>query len=949
MAIQKYDQTKGTFTQGGATRQYDFVNKKLRTGANLDKASATISYGQQGDYSNLLQQNQATKGYEAFKAPTYEELANAWAGGKQTFAKYSAMGYEPMVAGRNYVNTTTGMARSYGDTSANQAMYKEQIANTPKVQLTPTPQALAEQQAQGQVVNQQLINPGQVSSYTPTKAEVTKAAGTLEEYAVNKGLDPEEITPAIKAEYENKFKIASVPGKVTKYNPVTGKPSQVSQADIDAGMYNGWSNTPLTNLPSPADEEITTSDLNKDNTISQKATLVNPATGERVAVEVGSNQAQQFFGQGYVLEGQSPSTGQATFVNPTTGQRVAADQGSSQAKLLMADGYVPEVNLGVPTSGSQIGGTSGTGVTGATGQTGVESGTDGQISPNSGILSTGGLNDRINAYMATFGAAEDATAEQAGLSSKNLLVNKIGAELDKMKADIDFESILSLAGGGERADILEAGMKEVKDEDITKAIEGGLLSNLVTEYNATESRIDRAEALQRATNLYNYNLKTVDYNLALGNAQEAQRQVERTADQMKEYRAMALEDMATQYNMQRDEIEDARYANEQMWEKEAAGYVPISQENYQAMALKYGEDKIFTDYSGQSYLRPDEPMGELAMYEAKKMIDAAYEQGGMAELEMYEAKKAIDMAYEANKSSQFSGFASQADYNAAKQKNDNILTGIDELLNSAGRQYATGKSSLLPVVPGTEAANFVAAFDTFKSKTILENIGLLKGVLSDADMKILERAGTKLSRNLTEEEFVNELNKLKFTAIKAKNKIDAGNEYNFNSLRDYLMSMGASNGTPLVSKYDKNFQTIVTAIENEGMDEEEALQFMQSFGTSSFNNDLSKSENSSPIAKLVYTKSGEEGGQCGRFVNDITGLGLGDSLKSKLAKMDTNIKQPEPGMVFVMPYKDTGHTGFIVGVNDDGTVTVKDSNWKLDEKVRVHTIPANKIIGLRRV
>lgn len=109
--------------------------------------------------------------------------------------------------------------------------------------------------------------------------------------------------------------------------------------------------------------------------------------------------------------------------------------------------------------------------------------------------------------------------------------------------------------------------------------------------------------------------------------------------------------------------------------------------------------------------------------------------------------------------------------------------------------------------------------------------------------------------------------------------------------------------------------------------------------------------NTAILNKLNTVKSGEKGGQCGRFVNKLTGykLGLGDSYQSKISKMDPSIRYPEPGMVFVTPYKDTGHTGFIVAVNNDGTVTVKDSNYGLDEKVRIRTMPITKITGLARV
>jgi len=68
-----------------------------------------------------------------------------------------------------------------------------------------------------------------------------------------------------------------------------------------------------------------------------------------------------------------------------------------------------------------------------------------------------------------------------------------------------------------------------------------------------------------------------------------------------------------------------------------------------------------------------------------------------------------------------------------------------------------------------------------------------------------------------------------------------------------------------------------------------------------------------------------------------------------MAKMDPFIKTPKPGMVFVMPYQNTGHTGIIVGINNDGTATVKDSNWSLNEKVQTHRIPISRMTGFANV
>lgn len=104
---------------------------------------------------------------------------------------------------------------------------------------------------------------------------------------------------------------------------------------------------------------------------------------------------------------------------------------------------------------------------------------------------------------------------------------------------------------------------------------------------------------------------------------------------------------------------------------------------------------------------------------------------------------------------------------------------------------------------------------------------------------------------------------------------------------------------------------------------------------------------------------GTVAGQCGRFVNRLTGVGVGDSFESKMAKTDKSIRlgsnnPPQQGDFFVMPYQWTGHTGFVDKVGPkkkDGTydIYVLDSNWKKNEKVLYHVINSSKISGYGRV
>ena len=110
------------------------------------------------------------------------------------------------------------------------------------------------------------------------------------------------------------------------------------------------------------------------------------------------------------------------------------------------------------------------------------------------------------------------------------------------------------------------------------------------------------------------------------------------------------------------------------------------------------------------------------------------------------------------------------------------------------------------------------------------------------------------------------------------------------------------------------------------------------------------------FGKLSSYKDGQKGGQCGAFVNKLTGIGLGDEYEQKLSKMDWTYKDGysptvEPGMVFISPYSWTGHAGIITKVNNDGTVTVRDSNYSSnnDELVRTRNMPISQITGLARV
>lgn len=93
---------------------------------------------------------------------------------------------------------------------------------------------------------------------------------------------------------------------------------------------------------------------------------------------------------------------------------------------------------------------------------------------------------------------------------------------------------------------------------------------------------------------------------------------------------------------------------------------------------------------------------------------------------------------------------------------DNSNGGILGLLGLGGSKQAVGGSSFLPVIPGTQTADFVANLDNLKSLLSLDNVKYLKGqgAVSDAERKLLSDSATQLSRAQSEPEFRATLQKI---------------------------------------------------------------------------------------------------------------------------------------------------------------------------------------------
>lgn len=108
----------------------------------------------------------------------------------------------------------------------------------------------------------------------------------------------------------------------------------------------------------------------------------------------------------------------------------------------------------------------------------------------------------------------------------------------------------------------------------------------------------------------------------------------------------------------------------------------------------------------------------------------------------------------------------------------------------------------------------------------------------------------------------------------------------------------------------------------------------------------------------VWYRGGKPAPECGQFVNDVCGAGVGDSFESKMAKTDKTIKAdsenpPQYGDFFVQKMNTwTGHIGMVVGSEKgpDGETYIytKESNYPQPGVISSRKIKASEINGFGR-
>lgn len=110
-----------------------------------------------------------------------------------------------------------------------------------------------------------------------------------------------------------------------------------------------------------------------------------------------------------------------------------------------------------------------------------------------------------------------------------------------------------------------------------------------------------------------------------------------------------------------------------------------------------------------------------------------------------------------------------------------IMGVIDKAINHPGREYATGLSSMAPIIAGTDAADFNTVLDQIKGQAFLQAFQSLKGggQITEVEGTKATQAIARLDRAQSEEEFVKSLQELRGIVEagmeRARRKAGAGN------------------------------------------------------------------------------------------------------------------------------------------------------------------------------
>lgn len=654
-----------------------------------------------------------------------------------------------------------------------------------------------------------------------------------------------------------------------------------------------------------------------------KATLVDPKTGDRKAIIIGSPAEKELFGKGYVLEkaGQAPFK-PATFAKPTGD--LAAGVTQPQQTALTGAQYHPVVDVyqggGVQSSSDPNSMASA-----------IKVPPKPMLPSSNTNFNTGTGSGASNLPSPTNIPSPTQTPSPATSGAPGATTGTGGTQFSGNQVDMFNQMLMTMLEKSKGVDINDL---LAKKRALQRA-QYGTVGEATPEELRTLSPSQQASIRSGKTATYRPDMDETEYQIA--RAQTAIDNFEKTFADAQKFGADFAEKMVVPQSM----IDNYVKVIEADPDNLATILSTLNDKSKQAVIGAL-------DYTKMSSAKIQEPItkevnGNLLQYDPnsgswENVFSSGTEGGGMPEIKTIDGSQYVWNAETGQFEKPKTGVATDATVTPEKiEKAKAVYSAVTDLMSQDW-------GSIVGMIQGKEPdwaltgnqAGLKAKYDQLVGLLTLENMGIMKGVLSDSDMKIITSASTALKRSTSHEMFSKELEKIRNAATSITNS-------------QYLNPGDLIENPDGTYSYKNLDGTVHTGSVGDGYVDNTTPKLDLELGFNGVGGDTEKAS----LQQVAMLPDGSEGGWCGRFVNNLTGLGLGDSYDSKLAKMDQNASTLEPGMVFVMPYVDpvygnTGHTGIIVGFNGSNVI-VKDSNWGLDKKIRTHEIPAKSITGVRKV
>lgn len=367
------------------------------------------------------------------------------------------------------------------------------------------------------------------------------------------------------------------------------------------------------------------------------------------------------------------------------------------------------------------------------------------------------------------------TENQAMLSGKASAVNTAQAAitaLDEQKTTLGAQN--SLEALGLNLDLLNFSKDFSKGKGLTATNAQTILNNETKATNFDLSKL----SIEDGKNLANYTLARIplvqNLTIAQGDYQSASDYSKNVAEIQNQSTQFALDVLEKQNSISQQDKQAYQQQAENEFKYAQAGYVPVSADSLEktkADILSGKTDaKLWNDpVTGNNYLIPKTTsLSELEIYSQKKAIDALYDAGKISEADAKAAKEEI------------------ANNSKTVEQADSALSLLNDITSSKALGSATGLSSILPVMPGTERANLVTKIDSLKNLLTLQNLGYLKGAMSDKDVAFITSASTALNTKMSEKAFNEELTKIK--EVMTRSKLKAGG---YQDLESYYLEAGS--------------------------------------------------------------------------------------------------------------------------------------------------------------